>query len=120
MEERQGSGQALAAAGFVAVNSIHCEPEYIGRFEELFSSRARAIDDMEGFLGVRVLKPTREGDPYLVVSFWADGSAFDRWVGSEAFRRGHQRAFADMEEAKAKGQRPPMHSSFSTYTVLTD
>ncbi|MFN3684514.1 MAG: antibiotic biosynthesis monooxygenase family protein [Fimbriimonadaceae bacterium] len=120
MEELAANMPALAAARFVAVNSIRCEPEYIQRFEELFSSRARAIDEMDGFLGMRVLRPTQEGEPYLVVSFWTSGEAFQSWVGSEAFRRGHQRAFEDMEEAKARGERPPMHSSFSTYTVLTD
>ncbi|MCX7801118.1 MAG: antibiotic biosynthesis monooxygenase [Fimbriimonadales bacterium] len=110
--------EAPAQAGFVAINTIHCSSAYAGRFEELFRTRAHAIDAMDGFLGMRVLKPTREGDPYLVVSFWRDGSCFQSWVGSEAFRKGHERAFRDMEEAKARGEEPPMHSAFSTYTVL--
>ncbi len=34
---------------FVAINLIDCEPDYITRFEELFGSRAQAIDRMERF-----------------------------------------------------------------------
>ncbi|MEJ5170390.1 MAG: antibiotic biosynthesis monooxygenase [Fimbriimonadales bacterium] len=120
MEDQASNGRDLAAARFVAVNSIHCEPEYVSRFEALFSTRAHAIDEMEGFLGMRVLRPVKEGDPYLVVSFWTHGDAFENWVGSEAFRRGHQRAFADMEQAKNRGEAPPMRSAFSTYTVLAE
>lgn len=110
--------EAPAQAGFVAINAIRCSSAYAHRFEELFQTRARAIDAMEGFLGMRVLKPTRDGDPYLVVSFWRDASCFQGWLGSEAFRQGHERAFRDMEEAKTRGEEPPMHSTFSTYTVL--
>lgn len=34
---------------FVAINYIDCEPDYVNRFEELFGSRAQAIDKMPGF-----------------------------------------------------------------------
>lgn len=105
-------------ATFVAINMITCREDYRERFEKLFRTRAHAIDRMPGFCGMQVLKPHRVGDPYLVVSFWRSEEDFRRWVGSEEFREGHQRGFADLEEARSRGLDPPMHSEFCTYDVI--
>jgi heme-degrading monooxygenase HmoA len=106
--------------GFVAINTIHCSPGYIGRFEQLFATRARAIDRMPGFRGMEVLKSSNAGEPYLIVSRWVDKAAFDAWVGSPEFHEGHKRGFDDLREAKERGEPPPMTSDFRTYTMLTD
>ena len=106
-------------AGFVAVNTIHCQPSYANRFECLFCSRARAIDRMPGFLGMKVLKCKEDGEPYLVVSYWTDEASFKAWVGSSEFHEGHKRAFADIKAAKDRGEDAPMTSEFRTYEVLT-
>ena len=105
---------------FVAINYIHCSPEYVGRFEELFGSRAHAIDAMPGFRHMHVLKPQAEGQPYLVVSYWESEAQFKAWTGSPAFLEGHKRAFADMAQAKAEGRTPPMKSEFQTYQVISN
>ena len=107
-------------AGFVAINTIHCKEHYRERFECLFCSRARMIDEMPGFIGMNVLKCKAEGEPYLVVSYWESESYFDAWVGSPQFYEGHKRAFADLKAYKERGEEPPMHSDFKTYAVLTD
>ena len=103
---------------FVAVNYIDCKPEYRQRFEELFGSRAKQIDTMPGFLEMQVLRPTKEGDSYLIVSHWQDEESFKRWIKSEAFSEGHKRGFADMARAKAEGEEAPMKSDFKTYEVI--
>lgn len=105
---------------FVAINFIECNPEYVERFEMLFSSRVHAIDRMPGFLGMEVLKCTERDKPYLVVSRWKDEQSFQAWVGSPEFHEGHKRAFEDLRAAKARGEESPMKSDFRTYTVLTD
>lgn len=110
---------AMARAGFVAINTIQCQEHYKDRFECLFCSRVRAIDDMEGFLGMQVLRPGVDGEPYLVVSYWQSEALFEAWVGSEAFHEGHRRAFADLKAAKEAGETPPMKSTFRTYSVLS-
>jgi heme-degrading monooxygenase HmoA len=105
--------------GFVAINTIHCRPDYCERFECLFCTRAHAIDDAPGFCHMYVLRPTGEGEPYLVVSHWESEEAFRAWVGSPAFHAGHSRAFADLQAAKERGEEPPMSSQFRTYSILT-
>lgn len=113
------AGPVPEGAGFVAVNTIHCRADYTQRFECLFCSRAKAIDRMSGFLAMHVLKNTKPGDPYLVVSYWKDEASFKAWVGSPEFHEGHKRAFADLKAAKEAGKEPPMTSDFDTYEVLT-
>ena len=105
---------------FVAINYIHCSPEYRERFEFLFGSRARAIDLMPSFVDMHVLRPAKDGDPYLVVSYWETEDAFKDWTKSEAFIEGHKRGFADLAEAKAAGKPAPMTSDFKTYQIIAN
>lgn len=111
---------AAASAGFVAINYIACKPDYRDRFECLFCSRARMIDNMPGFLGMKVLRCTEEQQPYLVVSFWTDEASFQAWVGSPQFHEGHKRAFEDLRAYKERGEEAPMKSDFKTYSVIAE
>ncbi|MFN8368228.1 MAG: antibiotic biosynthesis monooxygenase [Candidatus Kapaibacterium sp.] len=105
---------------FVAINYITCKEHYRERFEYLFSTRAKAIDTVPGFQSMNVLKPQKDGEDYLVVSYWENEDAFKNWTRSAEFLEGHKRAFADIAVAKEKGEEPPMHSSFKVYSVLTN
>lgn len=105
---------------FVAVNYIDCTPEYRERFEELFGSRAHAIDSMPGFIEMHVLRPAKEGDKYLIVSYWQTEEAFKDWTKSEAFIEGHKRGFADLAKAKQEGRPAPMSSDFKTYEIIAN
>ena len=107
-------------SGFVAVNYIDCQPDYVGRFEELFSTRVGAIDKLPGFRRMHVLKPRKPNDAYLIVSYWDDESNFEAWTRSEEFLEGHKRGFEDLRKAKARGEEPPMKSTFKTYEILTN
>ncbi len=103
---------------FVAINFITCKDHYVERFEELFATRAGAIDRMPGFNFMEVLKPQENGDSYLIVSHWESEEAFKKWTGSPEFIEGHKRGFEDLKKAKEKGEEPPMSSSFKTYKVI--
>ena len=102
---------------FVAINYINCEPHYRERFEQLFGTRAHAIDRMPGFVDMQVLKPNGEGE-YLIVSHWSSEEAFKTWTSSPEFLEGHKRGFEDIRAARERGEKPPMSSSFKTYEVI--
>ncbi|MFN5171008.1 MAG: antibiotic biosynthesis monooxygenase family protein [Cyclobacteriaceae bacterium] len=102
---------------FVAINYISCENHYRERFEQLFATRAHAIDRMPGFVDMQVLKPSQEGE-YLIVSHWESEEAFKKWTNSPEFIEGHKRGFDDIRKAKERGEKPPMSSSFKTYEVI--
>jgi len=104
---------------FVAVNFIRCEAHYRTRFEELFKTRAHAIDRLPGFIDMHVLKPTKQEDDYLIVSYWETEEAFRLWTQSPEFLEGHKRGFEDIKLARERGEAPPMASSFKTYKVFT-
>lgn len=105
---------------FVAINYIDCKPEYRARFEELFGSRAKAIDTMPGFIDMQVLKPAKDEDAYLIVSYWENEDAFKTWTTSPQFIEGHKRGFADIAKAKAEGKEAPMKSDFKTYKTIAN
>jgi heme-degrading monooxygenase HmoA len=102
---------------FVAINYIRCEDHYRERFEQLFASRAHAIDRMPGFTDMQVLKPNQDGE-YLIVSHWESEEAFKKWTGSPEFLEGHKRGFEDIRKAREAGEKPPMQSTFKTYNVI--
>ena len=104
---------------FVAINYINCEPHYRERFEQLFGTRAHAIDRMPGFMDMQVLKPNDEGE-YLIVSHWSSEEAFKTWTSSPEFLEGHKRGFEDIRKAKERGEKSPMSSSFKTYEVIAN
>ena len=65
---------------FVAINYISCSDHYRKRFEELFATRAKAIDRMTGFRNMQVLKPQDEKSEYLVISHWDTEEDFKKWI----------------------------------------
>lgn len=108
----------IQQTNFVAINYITCREEYRERFEELFATRARAIDRMPGFLGMHVLRPKKKAEEYLIVSHWENEDAFRTWTSSEEFIEGHKRGFADVRAATERGEAAPMSSSFKVYEVI--
>ncbi|MEW6050518.1 MAG: antibiotic biosynthesis monooxygenase [Candidatus Zixiibacteriota bacterium] len=105
---------------FVAINFITCRPDYRQRFEELLASRVQAIDEMPGFIRMKVLRPTTAGEPYLVQSEWENRESFQAWSRSDAFWRGHCRGFDDIQKAKEAAEEPPMNSRFIMYEVIAE
>lgn len=103
---------------FVAINFINCKEDYKPRFEELFGTRAKAIDLMPGFKFMEVLKPSDGQSPYLIVSHWDSEEQFQEWTKSPAFIEGHKRGFEDLAKARQEGKEPPMTSDFKTYHII--
>ncbi|MFZ1808817.1 MAG: antibiotic biosynthesis monooxygenase [Cyclobacteriaceae bacterium] len=105
---------------FVAINYIQCDNGYAHRFEELFATRAHAIDRLPGFIDMQVLRPSDLKDEYLIVSHWKSEADFKAWTKSPEFIEGHKRGFEDLRLAKERGEKPPMSSSFKTYSVIAN
>lgn len=73
----------------VVSNRIGVNPEYNQAFETQFKERAGLVDGMDGFISFQLLRPTAEGDPYIVMTFWEDEAAFKAWTESDEFKQGH-------------------------------
>ncbi|MCV6590119.1 MAG: antibiotic biosynthesis monooxygenase [Marinobacterium sp.] len=74
---------------WVVSNRVWVRDAYSQEFEQRFQRRAGQIDNQPGFLSMQVMKPAKEGAPWVVQTCWQDQQAFENWVGSEDFRRAH-------------------------------
>ncbi len=84
----------------VRINAISV-PEGAGpELERRFAQRLGAVDEQPGFEGFELLRPTGEAEErYFVVTHWASEEAFDAWVASRDFTRGHAGPSADAPRA---------------------
>ena len=107
-------------SGFVAINYIECTEEYVEKLEFLFKTRAGEIDKLPGFRQMNFLRPNKNTDKYLIVSYWDNEKCFVDWTKSDAFLISHKRGFEDIKKYKEKGLNPPVKSEFKTYTILSN
>ncbi len=76
----------------VTSNRIPVNPEHAEAFEEAFKNRASQVDNMDGFISFQLLRPTKDGDPYIVMTTWESQAHFEGWTNSEAFKEGHAKS----------------------------
>jgi heme-degrading monooxygenase HmoA len=96
----------------VRINAITVPEGRGADLEERFRTRAGEVDDRPGFEGFTLLRPTDGSDRYFVVTRWESVEAFEAWVGSEEFRRGHARTASDGPVAT--------HSELLSFDVVFD
>lgn len=75
----------------VVMNRIPVVPEYAEAFEERFKDRAALVDRMPGFVSFRLLRPVKDGAPFVVETLWESKEHFENWTQSEEFKQGHAR-----------------------------
>ncbi|HEX8000308.1 MAG TPA: antibiotic biosynthesis monooxygenase [Pyrinomonadaceae bacterium] len=68
-------------------------------FEQTFIGRDRAVDKMQGFIDMQVLRPT-EGRTYVVLTRWQSHEAFKAWTTSEAFVAAHRKQTPGLAEGR--------------------
>ncbi|MDP9023273.1 MAG: antibiotic biosynthesis monooxygenase [Actinomycetota bacterium] len=73
----------------VKINALDVPPHMADTLEERFAARAGEVEKLPGFEGFSLLRPTDEGGRYFVVTRWESEDAFQAWVDSDAFRKGH-------------------------------
>jgi heme-degrading monooxygenase HmoA len=76
-------------------NRIHVTPEFAQALEERFRNRVGLIDQMPGFILNQVWRPTKEEDPYVIVTFWESREQFDAWTRSESFKKAHSQGLPE-------------------------
>ena len=74
----------------VKINAIDVSPADAAELERRFADRAGEVDEMEGFEGFELLRPSDDRTVYLVYTRWRSEDDFRRWVESDAFTRGHR------------------------------
>lgn len=73
----------------VVENHIPVTLEYREKFEKLFASGTRYVQNAPGFIKNEVLRPTKEGNDYVVQTHWESEESFQNWVKGEDFKKAH-------------------------------
>ncbi len=76
---------------FIVMNRIPVLPKYAEAFEDRFKDRAALVDRMPEFLFFRLLRPQKNGAPYVVETLWGSKEHFENWTQSDEFKQGHAR-----------------------------
>lgn len=72
----------------VRINALTVPADAGDELEARFGKRIGEVEKMPGFESFELLKPD-EGDTWYVYTRWESVDAFEAWVESEAFTRGH-------------------------------
>lgn len=73
----------------VKINAIEV-PEGAGpQLEQRFAARAGAVESSPGFEGFQLLRPVEGEDRYFVITWWESEEAFQGWMNSQDFAKGH-------------------------------
>lgn len=91
------------------MNRIFVDPAFAEQFEENFRNRAGLVDRMPGFVSNQLLRPTGEGEPYIVLTHWESRGQFEAWVRSPEFVQGHARSSSLPREAFSKPSKLELH-----------
>lgn len=87
----------------VKINAISVPVGAGPELEARFAKRLGAVENMPGFEGFELLRPTAGEDRYFVYTRWATEDDFQNWLESQQFRHGH----TGNDSAE---QRPPVGS----------
>ncbi len=86
----------------VRINAITVPEDAGDELLKRFEKRAGEVESMEGFEGFELLRPT-EGNTWYVYTRWASEEAFQAWVESPEFARGHAQS--------SSGEKPVAHGA---------
>ncbi len=73
----------------IVCNRIPVNPDHADAFENVFAKRAGLVDGMDGFISYQLLRPTQDGAPYIVMTYWESKEKFIAWTESDEFKQGH-------------------------------
>jgi heme-degrading monooxygenase HmoA len=90
---------------YVVINAITVPEGNREEIERRFAARAGEVSKAEGFEAFEFLRPANEatGDRYFVYTRWASKEAFEAWMSSAAFTKGHAQSAASGPHSKPAG-----------------
>jgi len=98
---------------YIAMNRFRVHEGHEDVFEEVWRTRDRFLDEVEGFKHFKLLRgATEDGETeFISHSTWASRDAFVAWTRSEAFAKAHR-------DARTPKGTLVKHPDFSGYEVL--
>ena len=102
---------------YVVINRIPVEPERAPMFESHFSGNMdTTLGGVPGLVRSTLLRPNRDGDPYMATMEFETEDDFTTWRTSDAFRAAHGGRGGDSPPAGDVDQAAP--PAVESYTVV--
>lgn len=105
--------------GFVVINNIPVSDEGRPIFEYRFKNRAGAVEEVDGFTAIRVLRPL-EADTYAILTQWKDQQSFTNWQNSQAYAKAHEKRGTEEGLDASKKSAFPRPSYVTKFSVAED
>jgi heme oxygenase (mycobilin-producing) len=106
---------SLEKKGYAVFNNIPVSDEGRPLFEYRFKNRAGLIEEVPGFLAIRVLRPL-DSDTYVIMTIWEDRQSFLGWQDSKQYQKAHEKRGTE-EGIDAKKDLFPRASYVTEYMV---
>jgi len=97
---------------YIVHNRIDVPADQTDAFEEAFTTSMRTtLDGVTGLTRTTLLKPTKEGQPWVSTMEFATKDDFMAWLGSDSFKAAHA-------NVKAPGMQAP--AGIESFDVVSD
>ncbi|WP_064092147.1 antibiotic biosynthesis monooxygenase family protein [Rossellomorea aquimaris] len=84
------SSGELDNRGYAVFNNIPVTDEGRPLFEYRFKNRAGLIEEVSGFIAIRVLRPL-DSDTYVIMTLWENEKSFLGWQESKQYQKAHEK-----------------------------
>lgn len=102
----------IGANGFVVLSNIPVTDEGRPIFEYRFINRPKQIENEQGFLAIRGLRPL-SSNTYVILTVWENETAFNNWKNTPSFKEAHQGSINKGENGREA------HPIFSSASYMT-
>lgn len=75
----------------IVQNHIPVKKEFSEEFEKRFVGSGDRMSGVPGFVRNEILRP-KEGEEYIVLTYWKDMESFENWASSDHFKKVHSDA----------------------------
>lgn len=75
----------------IVQNHIPVKKEFSEDFEKRFIGSGDRMSSVPGFVRNEILRP-KNGDEYIVLTYWENLEAFENWTMSDHFRKVHSQS----------------------------
>ena len=107
----------------VKINALEIPPDAGDEIVKRFTARLDSLNDVPGFEGFELLRPTGEAEPrWFVYTRWVDQSAYEGWRDGDGARTSHAgqgagRGEGDAAEGEAGRQPVSMGATLLEFEV---
>ncbi|HJP13344.1 MAG: antibiotic biosynthesis monooxygenase [Nitrospinota bacterium] len=99
---------------YIVMNRFQVAEGREGEFEEIWRTRDSYLKEVDGFREFNLLRG--EGGDFISHTIWESKSAFEGWVGSDAFHKAHSRASETPPDIFAGPAKVSMYDVLMTQT----